>query len=209
MSIATALVEAIDLPLMQRKAEIVPFLNWVAQSPIHHVLEIGTGAGGLALLLGHIASGLVISVDLPSRYPHGMFTRRKCHERNQILLARNPRFVGILGDSTGLLPERQIGHPRRPVVDRVRRVLGKDRVDLLFIDGDHRDASVVADYTLYAPFVKPGGVIAFHDISVPTVANGVPRVWNNLKHARHSPPVEFVEPEAPWGGIGAWRAFSA
>ena len=34
----------------------------------------------------------------------------------------------------------------------------------MFIDGDHSFLGVVSDYALYSPLVKPGGVIAFHDI---------------------------------------------
>jgi predicted O-methyltransferase YrrM len=36
-------------------------------------------------------------------------------------------------------------------------------IDLLFIDGGHKYEEVKADYESWAKFVKPGGVIAFHD----------------------------------------------
>ena len=36
-------------------------------------------------------------------------------------------------------------------------------IDYLFIDGDHRTRWAVMDYHFWAPFVKPGGYIAFHD----------------------------------------------
>lgn len=36
-------------------------------------------------------------------------------------------------------------------------------IDLLFIDGGHKYAEVKADYKTWGHFVKPGGVIAFHD----------------------------------------------
>lgn len=36
-------------------------------------------------------------------------------------------------------------------------------IDVLFIDGDHSYEGCKADIDKYAPFVKPGGVILFHD----------------------------------------------
>lgn len=56
--------------------------------------------------------------------------------------------------------------------NRVQRVLGKSQdvgktwnkfCDLLFIDGDHRYAGVKSDIELFRPWVKSGGIIAFHD----------------------------------------------
>jgi len=38
-----------------------------------------------------------------------------------------------------------------------------DAIDLLFIDGDHSINGCSQDFELYAPKVKPGGLIAFHD----------------------------------------------
>jgi len=36
-------------------------------------------------------------------------------------------------------------------------------IDMIFIDGDHSHAACQADIAAWAPFVKPGGVMAFHD----------------------------------------------
>ncbi len=38
-------------------------------------------------------------------------------------------------------------------------------IDLLFIDGNHSHDAVLRDYTKWAPFVKNGGFLAFHDVS--------------------------------------------
>lgn len=38
-------------------------------------------------------------------------------------------------------------------------------LDFVFIDGDHGETAVRADFSLIAPFVKLGGLIAFHDVS--------------------------------------------
>jgi predicted O-methyltransferase YrrM len=41
--------------------------------------------------------------------------------------------------------------------------------DLLFIDGDHSYPAVTADLRLWLPSLKPGGVLAMHDIDAPGV----------------------------------------
>jgi hypothetical protein len=37
-------------------------------------------------------------------------------------------------------------------------------IDLLFIDANHEYAAVLRDFEDWSPFVKQGGVIAFHDV---------------------------------------------
>ncbi|MBX3004570.1 MAG: class I SAM-dependent methyltransferase [Anaerolineales bacterium] len=41
-------------------------------------------------------------------------------------------------------------------------------IDLLYIDATHTYAMVQADYLAWAPFVRPGGLIAFHDYGART-----------------------------------------
>lgn len=40
-------------------------------------------------------------------------------------------------------------------------------IDLLFIDAGHKYEEVFGDYTAWSPFVKPGGILAFHDYILP------------------------------------------
>jgi len=39
----------------------------------------------------------------------------------------------------------------------------QDKLDVLFLDGDHTYADVSADFRAWSPFVAPGGYVAFHD----------------------------------------------
>ena len=55
-------------------------------------------------------------------------------------------------------------------------------LDFLFIDGGHDYATVKADYENYAPLVRPGGLIAFHDIQ--GIAD-VKRFWEELVWSGH------------------------
>jgi predicted O-methyltransferase YrrM len=79
-------------------------------------------------------------------------------------------------------------------------------VDFLFIDGDHQYEGVRKDYNLYSRLVRPGGLIAFHDI-VPgdeELVGGVPRFWEEMKQSHKTS--ELVE---SWNqrayGIGVVR----
>ncbi len=55
--------------------------------------------------------------------------------------------------------------------------------DLLFIDADHRLDDVRADFNDYAPLVKRGGMIAFHDAYPENSDNGVWLFLNMMRAA--------------------------
>jgi len=80
------------------------------------------------------------------------------------------------------------------------------KADFLFIDGDHREEGVTADYRDYSGFVRPGGIIAFHDIvqKQPLATNQVYYFWKRLKHV--ATVEEFVDDPSQIGfGIGIMR----
>ena len=57
------------------------------------------------------------------------------------------------------------------VVTEVRKITNK--VDLLFIDGDHSYKGCKTDWDLYSPFLQSGSIVIFHDIGW---AEGVKKV---------------------------------
>lgn len=61
-------------------------------------------------------------------------------------------------------------------------------IDFLFIDGDHREQTVLRDWASWSRFVVPGGVAAFHDARVfengwTTPSSGPVRAVNHLFRA--------------------------
>lgn len=62
-------------------------------------------------------------------------------------------------------------------------MFGNGSVDFAFIDGDHTYEGVKADFLNYGNLVRPGGVIAFHDIlpvsEFPDIQ--VFRFWQEIK----------------------------
>ena len=159
------------------------------------VLEIGSWRGGTLLAWCNVAApdAVVVSVDLPAEYgtPATPEELRKLARSSQ-------RLEVVRGDSHADETRAQ-----------VETTLRGRKVDFLMIDGDHTYDGVRRDFELYAPLVRDGGVIAFHDIlphpAVPGVE--VPRLWEELR-ARYEHE-EFVDTAdvsfGPWGGIGVLR----
>jgi predicted O-methyltransferase YrrM len=85
----------------------------------------------------------------------------------------------------------------------LRGVLQGRPIDVLFIDGDHSYEGVRADFEMYAPLVRSGGIVTFHDI-LPHPAYpgyGVDRYWQEITPTY--PHREFVDPSVDWGW-GQW-----
>lgn len=150
------------------------------------ILEIGTASGGTALIWSYLASERVITCDLNEMtYQAPLFTRfpppgSQC---KVTLLSGNSHSPGFKA--------------------RVARELNGAKVDFLFIDGDHTEPGVTADYLDYKEFVRPGGLIAFHDIveDQPLPINQVYHLWKRLKHLARVE--EFVNDPGQRGfGIG-------
>ncbi len=156
-------------------------------------MEIGTFKGGTLLFLTRLASprAIIISVDLFGGAFGGGYSgwrawlyRRFAHGSQRIYTLR--------GDS----------HSYELVV-KVKDALRGRPLDYLFIDGDHSYEGVKQDFALYAPLVRKGGIIAFHDIVAGPAENvgGVPQFWSGVKGKyRHA---EFVrDPNQGGYGIG-------
>ena len=90
-------------------------------------------------------------------------------------------------------------------VERLQDVVAGDRVDVLFIDGDHTLQGVKSDFECFSSLVRPGGVVAFHDICDhphhPTVQ--VKAFWDTLDW--NGQREEIVADPVDWGGIGVLR----
>ena len=183
----------------QHRAEIMPFIRELLAQPPRVVAEIGRAQGGTLALLCRAASpdALVISLDLPgSVYSGSAPPLNKGFWRRPLLEAmRGPGQELRLIDGDSKAPAS---------VELFRSALGGRKLDLLFIDGDHTYEGVKADFELYSGFVKPGGVIAFHDIQ-PGLENlgvAVSRFWKEypLPGSRR----EFIaDPSQLSYGIGA------
>jgi predicted O-methyltransferase YrrM len=102
---------------------------------------------------------------------HGVTTRRlrEAMHPEGTLSAVDPYPIGRLGFSV----QQRIAHHEVAAVanGRVtwRRATGSDAardhglVDFVFIDGDHSEAGLLADWRAWSPLVEAGGIVALHD----------------------------------------------
>lgn len=158
---------------IQNRSELIGLLERVAAKRPNIVLEIGTAKGGTLVALSRVVDpgARIISLDLPcgmygGGYPawKGLLFRRLAGKERDLHLIR--------GDSHS--PES---------LAAVMEILRGRSVDVLLIDADHSYAGVKQDFERYRHFVKPGGIIAFHDILQnkfdPDI--DVARFWNEVK----------------------------
>lgn len=157
----------------QIPSEITQLLNVISQNPPARLLEIGTAGGGTFFLLARMAApeAVLISADLPQ----GRFGGGYPNWRGRLIqsFGRDRQEVHLLAvDSHAPESLRQI-----------QELLAGKPLDFLLIDGDHRYEGVKADFEMYSPLVRPGGLIAFHDIvpGPPDKVGGVPQFWQELK----------------------------
>jgi predicted O-methyltransferase YrrM len=156
----------------QVEDEIVQLLAELRARGVERAVEIGTARGGtLSLLLQALQpSAHVVSVDLHfgpfgGGYPHWKIPLFHA------LAVGGPRLTLLRGSS------------QTPAMrSRVEQVLGA-KADFILIDGDHSYEGAARDFELYRDLVRPGGIIAFHDIVSGSEGRvgGVPRLWQELK----------------------------
>lgn len=167
---------------IQKPTELAAFLDVIGQVDV--IVEIGSYAGGTLYAWSQCAAS-VIAVDLP---PTGIYAATG--------EGKNPHGAAwVFGDSHDLA-----------TVETLKGLLQGRAIDVLFIDGDHSYRGVKSDLEMYSPLVKPGGLIALHDIvDHPTQPDiEVSRLWAEVKTPDA---IEIIDTgSAPWGGIGVLHA---
>jgi predicted O-methyltransferase YrrM len=183
---------------LQKRSEILRLLERVRESKPETILEVGAAGGGTTFLLAQAAApgANIITLDLS-------FNKSRQSAVNCFALAGQ--------HMTCLKHDSQTMDARRAVEASLK---GR-ALDLLYLDGDHSYEGVKADFKLYSPLVRRGGMIVFHDIvedyrtrygiETKSYVGGVPRFWSEIKSA-HPSVEELIEDEAQDGyGIGVLR----
>jgi predicted O-methyltransferase YrrM len=179
----------VKVKTQQRRGEILRLARRVQELAPRNVLEIGTWRGGTLLIWSALASRQVVTCDL-----------EQPDYRRRLYAAFPPpgsscRVVALAGDSHA--PATR---------ERIAAELADEPLDFLFVDGDHTAAGVTADYEAYKGLVRPGGLVAFHDIveRQPLPDSQVHRLWQRLR-AEHEVE-EYVDDPVQCGfGIGVLR----
>jgi predicted O-methyltransferase YrrM len=184
---------AYRIGMTQKEREISGLLRMVRRLRPRAVLEIGTAEGGTLYLWtrASLRDAVVASIDLPAG--------GRDDPREAARLRRFARFARA-GQRLHLL--RADSHAA-DTARRLAALLGGRPLDFLFLDGDHSEAGVRRDFADYAPLVRPGGLVALHDIHPHSRGwgGGVPDFWSELR--RRYPAVELIEDPGQDGfGIG-------
>lgn len=146
---------AINERALQRRGELALLVDLVLDLQPRTVLEIGTCHGGSLAAWCQCATpdARIVSIDLP----HGQFggTDANVHGSHLLSYRREAQDLRLVtGDSHDALIHAAIAPLFTP-----------DGIDFLFIDGDHTYDGVRQDFETYARMVRPGGLIAFHDVA--------------------------------------------
>ncbi|MEM7815228.1 MAG: class I SAM-dependent methyltransferase [Candidatus Aenigmatarchaeota archaeon] len=161
------------LKSLQIRYEILKLLQILDSVKPKYIVEIGTAYGGSLFLFCRVSSpdAIVVSVDLPGgRFGGGYSGLRTLIYKSFAL--RNQQLYLLRANSH-----------HEGTLERVKSLLGGNKVDFLFIDGDHTYEGVKKDFAMYKSLVRKGGIIAFHDIAVHLPESGceVSRFWNEIK----------------------------
>ncbi|MCH6575539.1 MAG: class I SAM-dependent methyltransferase [Bacteroidetes bacterium] len=158
---------------LQNKDELITLLKILSQKKPKKILEIGTAGGGTLFLLSKIASenATIISIDLPGGpfggelYPDWKIPIFECFKEKS-------QKIHLLRCNSHLPSS----------IEKIKKIIGDEKLDFLFIDGDHTYEGVKQDFENYSKLVKLGGIIAFHDINTgpEELVGGVPKFWNEI-----------------------------
>jgi hypothetical protein len=187
---------AFELGAVQIPEEITAFIDFLKGRRLQNVMEIGSEAGGTFYLWCQLSAlgGFKISLDLPSGDSgSGKFCDPAAlAARTALFKSWSARVSVITGDSHA----KRTWQAADDILGR-----GREKLDLLFIDGDHSYAGVKLDFEDYKGFVRPGGLIAFHDINDSEFHRKrgcfVAQFWQELQGEKQ----EF-NAKQEWGGIG-------
>ena len=100
-----------------------------------------------------MSEATIISIDLPAGRFGGGYPKFK--ENFYKSFATNKQKIFLF---------RENSHNPN-TYEKVKVLLESQKLDFLFIDGDHSYEGVKTDFELYSPLVKKGGIISFHDIA--------------------------------------------
>jgi predicted O-methyltransferase YrrM len=156
---------------IQMEEELVQLLREVRKLNPSTVLEIGTSMGGTLYLWTRLArpDALILSLDLPGGKFGGGYSP-----------FRTPVYRRFAREQQKLHLMRANSHDR-PTFQEVTRLLGDQKIDLLFIDGDHTYDGVKMDWEMYSSLVRPGGLVVFHDVAGNYEDTQVKRFWDSIK----------------------------
>jgi cephalosporin hydroxylase len=186
--------KALELGAIQVPEEISALVELLKKHRLRNVMEIGSEAGGTFYLWCRLTAigGLKISLDLPTGASgSGRFAEQTALAARTIEFKRWSENVHVVtGDSHEQKSWRE-----------VEDILAGNKLDFLFIDGDHSYQGAKLEFEDYKGFVRSGELIAFLDVKDSEFHRKrgcfVAKLWAELAGEKR----EFTQ-GLEWGGIG-------
>lgn len=155
--------------IQQVKAEIHEFTDVVLkQKKLKNCLEIGLGFYGSTHFLWRLMFDKTITIE--NQKDRVFKFGENMNKYNGKFMFKDMKSSFIFGSS----------HDPSSV-EKLEKILKKNKLDLLFIDGDHTYKSVLSDWLLYKDFVVKGGIIAFDDCESNINDYGVKKLLKKIK----------------------------
>lgn len=161
--------------LIQHPTEYFNFCQFYQELNCKNILEIGSYFGGNFYMMCKLSSvnGVKISIDCPSY--------QNTETQRNLFIAYN--YMKRFSDNAYVINTDSHLDETKTTVSNI---LGDQKLDFIFIDGDHSYYGVKKDFEMYSSFIKKGGYIAFHDIN-PTKDKyefkyEVSKFWNELNY---------------------------
>ncbi len=145
---------------VQNSGEFDAFVQALKRHRVSNLVEIGTRQGGGAVLFA-LAGLNVCTLDLAD-----------CRDAVQ-------RLAGEYG-VTDRVRALCISSAEPDAIDAVRAIW-PEGPDCVFVDGDHRMKNVARDHELWRAQLRPGAIMAFHDVAHHDPICQVPHFWRQLK----------------------------
>ena len=161
--------------LVQHHIEYFKFCEWYQELRCKNIMEIGSYLGGNFYAMCKLSDpiGLKISLDCP------------LYQDQTVQLKLNDTYIKM----KSFAEDVHLVHTDSHITEsknQISSILGEQKLDFLFIDGDHTYEGVKQDFEMYSSFVKNGGYVAFHDINDTEFHRQlnchVAKFWNELNY---------------------------
>lgn len=169
---------------VQNNEEMWSLINKVLQpSDIKYIVEIGIAAGGSA--------GIWMEL---------------CKEKDATYIGIDDNLKQAIRIKEDVCPYILIeGRSQMEETwKKLDKMLDGERVDFLFVDGDHGHGALL-DTIAYSPFVRSGGIIAFHDIGFGGMVELLNKVKNGETFQYTNDGIFWEEPHTSTLGIHWFR----
>jgi len=177
---------------IQKISELASLARLVQKERPKVIVEIGTAKGGTLYVWTRTnpQAHLVVSIDLPGGLFGGGYDKHRLKLYREFAHDRPSTRMEFL---------RFDSHASSSLA-QLKTILAGQLIDFLYIDGDHAYEGVKLDFQMYSLLVRPGGLVAFHDIVTTGNGHDVSRFWNEVKEKyAHE---EFIQNRHGSMGIG-------